>query len=129
VPIDRYASESVELLKDIDARWTALRQIRRSGCSVSGTSPLASVLNAPDADIHAIDVSFRALQDHSERDHLNQLPTSFVLPAGEVDRLRAAAATIVFGSQELREVLREEGARILDDPGPARPAAPPTRQP
>jgi len=121
VPIDRYASESVELLKDIDARWTALRQIRRSGCSGSGASPLAQVLNAPDADIHAIDVSFRALKDPSERDHLNQLPTSFVLPADEVDRLRAAAATIVFGSEDLREVLREEGAHIVDDPGPARP--------
>jgi NTE family protein len=26
VPVDRYANESVELLRDIDARWTAFRQ-------------------------------------------------------------------------------------------------------
>ena len=30
VPIDRYSGEMVEQLKDIDARWTTLRRIRRS---------------------------------------------------------------------------------------------------
>jgi NTE family protein len=38
-----------------------------------------------------VDVSFKALQDKSERDYLNQLPTSFHLPDEAVDRLRAAA--------------------------------------
>jgi NTE family protein len=30
VPVDRYANESIELLKDIDARWTASRAVRDS---------------------------------------------------------------------------------------------------
>jgi hypothetical protein len=33
--------------------------------------------------------------DKAERDYLNQQPTSFVLPAEAVDRLRAAAGTII----------------------------------
>ncbi len=108
VPIDRYASESVELLKDIDARWAALREIRDSAAFARNKDPkLSNVANAPDADIYTIDVSFHALKDTRERDFLNQLPTSFVLPDEAVDRLRAAAATILLDSPDLRELMKE----------------------
>jgi NTE family protein len=106
VPVDRYANESVELLKDIDARWTALREIRDAmSASKDKDSKLSYVLNAPDADIYPIEVSFEALQDKTERDYVNQLPTSFHLSAEEVDRLRADAATIVHDSPVLKEAL------------------------
>lgn len=52
--------------------------------------------------IHTIEVSFEALKDKSERDFLNQLPTSLVLSDDAVDRLRAAAARIVLDSPDLR---------------------------
>src|SRR4029077_3347233 len=53
VPIERYANESVELLRDIDARWTALRTIRDSASFAKSKDPVLNyVLNAPDADIH-----------------------------------------------------------------------------
>ena len=107
VPIDRYASESIELLKDIDARWTALREIRDSKAFARTKDPrLANVINAPDADIYTIDVSFQALPDMRERDFLNQLPTSLALSDEAVDRLRAAAATILLDSPDLRELLK-----------------------
>jgi len=34
--------------------------------------PMTEILNAPNADIYVIDVSFKALQDTSERDYLNR---------------------------------------------------------
>jgi NTE family protein len=74
------------------------------------------VVNAPQADIYVIEVSFEALKDKSERDYLNQLPTSFVLSDEEVDRLRAAAATIILHSPDFQQVLKDEGARILGRP-------------
>ena len=55
---------------------------------------VAAAVRVPDAEIYAIGVSFSALKDTAEFDYLNQLPTSFVLPAEAVDRLRAAAGTI-----------------------------------
>lgn len=123
VPIDRYASESVELLKDIDARWTALREIRASASfAKSSGSHLTYVANAPDADIHAIEVSFDALKDARERDHLNQLPTSFHLADEDVDRLRRAAASVIFESPDLRNVLNEEHAAIEPDGAPSQNA-------
>jgi NTE family protein len=94
VPIDRYANESVELLKDVDARWAMLRELH--------------VGSAPDVEIYPIEVSFQAIKADAERERLNQIPTSFHLPAESIDRLRAAAASIVFASPELREALKDE---------------------
>jgi NTE family protein len=70
-------------------------------------------VNAPNADIYVIDVSFRALKNKAERDYLNQLPTSFVLPGEAVDRLRAAAASTILESPDFREMLKDAGANIV----------------
>jgi len=115
VPIDRYASESVELLRDIDARWAGLREIRDSvAFAREKDAKLAYVVNAPNADIYTIDVSFEALKDESERDFLNQLPTSFVLSEEAVDRLRAAATRLILESPDFQQVLKDAGARIVE---------------
>jgi len=104
----------VEQLKDIDARWNTLRQIRElAGLAKDKNPELAAIVNAPNADIFVIDVSFKALQDESERNYLNQLPTSFHLPDEAVDRLRAAARTLILNSPDLQQALRDEGARAV----------------
>jgi NTE family protein len=122
VPIDRYSGESVELLKDIAARWRLLRIMRDSVVFVKDAPEAARyVKNAPNADIYPIDVSFSALKDPTEREYLNQLPTTFVLPDEAVDRLRAAAAKILLESPELKRLERDTGARIV-----ARPPGVPT---
>jgi len=128
LPVDRYANESVELLKDIDARWTALREMRDSVAFAKDKDPkLANVINAPNADIHVIEVLFQALKDKAERDYLNQLPTSFVLSDEAVDRLRAAAATIILDSPDFQKMLKDAGARIVNRPATETIAAPPTK--
>jgi len=115
VPIDRYATESVELLRDIDARWTALREIRAHALP-EGAGRLRYIENAPDADIHAIEVSFQMIKDAKLRHALNELPTTFHLPDEAIDQLRAAAATILLESPELKEVLQEEAAVVVEAP-------------
>ena len=70
----------------------------------------------PNAEIYAIDVSFAALKDKAELDYLNQQPTSFVLPPEAVDRLRAAAGTIIMDSPEFKRLLKDVGARIVVNP-------------
>jgi NTE family protein len=117
VPIDRYSGEMVEQLKDIDARWRTLRQIRESGAVTKDNGPpMAEILNAPNADIYVVDVSFKALQDKSERDYLNQLPTSFTLPNEAVDRLLAAARTLILNSPDLHQALRDEWHSVAEQP-------------
>lgn len=117
VPIDRYSFESVELLKDIVARWQTLRRIRDSVALSADKDPgLIEVVNAPDIDLYAIDVSFQALKDRAEADYLNNLRTSFVLPDTAVDRLRAAAGAIILASPEFQRLLKDTGARVVTEP-------------
>ena len=122
VPVDRYANESIELLRDIDARWTAQRAIRDSAAFDKKKDPaVAWVANAVNADIYAIEVSFRALSDQRERDYLNQLPTSFALPADAVDRLRAAAKKIILSSPDFQQMLAASERVAVDNaPGASR---------
>jgi NTE family protein len=129
VPIDHYSYEAVELLKDIAARWEKERRVRDlADCSVNKDSKVCAAVRPPEAAVYAIDVSFAALPDKAERDYLNQQPTSFVLPDEAVDRLRAAAGTIIQASPEVQRLLKDTGAKIVPIPANAAPAASPATQ-
>jgi NTE family protein len=116
-PIDQYSYESTEMLKDTAARWRTMRLIRDSAALAANTDPaVAAALRVPNAEIYAVDVSFSALKDKAERDYLNQQPTSFVLPAEAVDRLRAAAGAIIMASPEFKRFVQEAGATLIVGP-------------
>ena len=125
VPIDRYSYETVELLRDIIARWDLMRRIRDSAAFDASKDPsLSGLVSAPAAKLYAIDVSFPQLKDQKEMAYLNDLPTSFVLPPEAVDRLRAAAGRILIESPDFQRLLQDIGARIVE-PMPAGAQAPP----
>ncbi len=117
VPIDHYSYEAVELLKDISARWQEARRLRDlARCSTTKDLPVCAAIRVPDAEIYAIDVSFAALKDQAEREYLNSQPTSFNLPDEAVDRLRAAAGTIMRASPEFQRLLKDAGGKIVVEP-------------
>ena len=123
-PIDAFSFESTELLRDTAHRWQSLRTIRESRAYEDVNDPaVKAALRVPQAEIYAIDVSFSRLKDKAERDYLNQQPTSFVLPPEAVDRLRAAAVTIMKSSPEFQRLLKDVGAKVVSEPpateGPA----------
>ncbi len=114
VPIDRYSYETVELLRDMIARWDAMRRIRLSGAlDISKDPGLSPLMSAPTARLYAIDVSLAQLKDKDELGYLNELPTSFVLPPEAVDRLRAAAGTILLQSRDFQRLMKDIGATVL----------------
>ncbi len=117
VPIDHYSYEAVEQLKDIAARWQTARELRNlAGCSTNKDTPVCTAIHVPLAEVYAIDVSFASLPDPKERVYLNEQPTSFVLPAEAVDRLRAAAGTIIMASPEFQRLLKDFGAKVVSSP-------------
>ncbi len=125
-PIDAFSYEAVELLRDTAARWQNLRRIRNSAVFAANKDPeVAAALRVPAAEIFAIDVSFPALKDKAELDYLNQQPTTFVLPAEAVDRLRAAAGTIIMDSPEFKRLLKDVGVRVVAEPARGAPAGAP----
>ncbi len=116
-PIDAFSFEAVELLRDTAKQWQTARLIRNSAAMAANKDPaVAAALRLPNAEIYAIDVSFAALKDKAEREYLNQLPTSFVLPPEAVDRLRAAAGTLIMDSPEFKRLLKDVGARLVAEP-------------
>ncbi|WP_230626040.1 patatin-like phospholipase family protein [Cupriavidus necator] len=121
VPIDHYSYEATELLKDTQSHWQSMRRVRQSSAfSANKDATVASALRTPDVTIYAIDVSFAQLADKAEQDYLNELPTSFALPADAVDRLRAAAGKIIMVSPDFQRLLEDVGARIVAEPERAR---------
>ena len=117
-PIDRYSYDTVETLRDIQARWASLRQVRDAIKPYPELSAkLGAVMRAPEINIRVVDVSFSALPDKSERDYLNTLPTSFVLDDEAVDRLRVAAKDAILASPEIKRLI-DNGALRMVGPGP-----------
>jgi NTE family protein len=117
-PIDRYSYDTVETLRDIQARWAALREVRDAIKPYPALGEkLQAVMRAPDITIRVIDVSFDALPDKAERAYLNTLPTSFVLDAEAVDRLRVAARNAILASPEVTRLI-DNGALRMVGPGP-----------
>ncbi|WP_300455413.1 hypothetical protein [Accumulibacter sp.] len=66
----------------------------------------------PNAGIYAIDVSCAALDDKDEPAYVNEQATPFVLPDEALDRLRAAAGTIIMASPEFQRLRKDVDARI-----------------
>ena len=117
-PIDRYSYDTVETLKDIQARWAMLRQARdliKPYPELAAKLPF--VMNAPNINIHVIEVSFEVLPDKAEKEYLNTLPTSFVLDDEAVDRLRLAAKEAIFASPEIKRLINNGQLRMVG-PGP-----------
>ncbi len=117
-PIDRYSYDTVETLRDIQARWASLREVRDAIKSYPALDDkLQTVMRAPDITIRVVEVSFGVLPDKAERDYLNTLPTSFVLDNEAVDRLRVAAKNAILASPEVKRLM-SNGALRMVGPGP-----------
>lgn len=126
VPIDHFSSAAVEQLRDTMARWQNMRRIRDSAAFAGNEDPVvAQLVNVPNVDLYAIDVSFSALKDKAEFDYLNGLPTSLALRPEAVERLRAAAGTIISASPEFKRMLKDAGLRLVTEPPNAEDAASP----
>jgi NTE family protein len=63
----------------------------------------------PKLSLHLMDISFDAIADPAEREHFMNMPTSFVLPPEDVDRLREVGGRLLRESEEYQALLRDLG--------------------
>ena len=111
VPIARYSFESVESMKDRQAILSVRRELQIARARLAGATEAeaeASV-SVPKLSLTTLDVSFDAILDPEERAYFMRLPTSFVLPAEDVDRLREVAGRLMRDSPTFQSVVREFG--------------------
>ena len=107
LPIDHFSSDSVELLKDIAQRWANQRRLEVAEKRLAGMTKAQAEAAVPALSFDAIDVSFDALTDPTERRYFMDLPTSFTLPAEAVDRLRAVGGRLLRESRSFQALLRQ----------------------
>jgi NTE family protein len=110
IPVDRYAFETKELLRANLEQWAA--EIRANRQKVDGSG------EGPGIDFYLVDVDFEALQDATEREYLQRLPTRLSLPPEAVDRVRKSARTLLKAdtdfSRLLRDIAEEQSEKPLD---------------
>jgi NTE family protein len=102
IPLDRYAFDTMDLLRRNMKGWERSITTRRCGNTVNDSS-------SPDRNCSArtylIEVNLERTPDESERKHLLSLPTSFYLDSKDVDRLKAAARELLSTSAEFQRLV------------------------
>jgi len=111
VPIDRYSFETIETMKDRQEIYSWRRELLIARARLAGATEAQAEASVPlpKLSVHTLDVSFDAIRDPKERAYFMNLPTSFVLPAEDVDRLREVAGRLMRESQDFQSVVREFG--------------------
>ena len=95
VPIDRYSLETIDALEDLVRQW----KLKRS----AGTGPD----RLQQIDFELVYVGFEEVEDATEREYLQNLPTTLSLPATAVDSLRTSAGRLLRESPVFQRVVKE----------------------
>ena len=106
-PIDHFSADSIELLKDIAQRWANRRKLDVAEKRLGGMTRAQAEAVVPAISFDAIDVSFDAITDLTERRYFMDLPTSLVLAPDAVDKLRAVGGRLLRESSGFQKLLRD----------------------
>ena len=109
VPIERYSFETVETMKDREEIWKWRRDLLVAQARLAGATEAQAESKVPKVVIETIDISFDAIADKQEREYFMDLPTTFVLPAEGVTRLRDVAGRLLRQSKDYEWLVREFG--------------------
>lgn len=111
VPIDRYSFETIETMKDLAQIWTWRRELLVAQARLAGATEAEALARYPKVKLDVMAVSFDAIPDPKDRSFFMNLPTSFVLPPEDVDRLRDVAGQLLRNSSDYQSVVRDIGVK------------------
>ena len=109
VPIDRFSFETIETMKDMAEIWSWRRRLLVAQARFAGIPEAQAEASVPKVTLDVVDISFDAIPDPEERTNLMNLPTTFVLPAEDINRLRAAAGRLMRQSAEFQSIVGKMG--------------------
>jgi NTE family protein len=117
VPIDRYSFETIELMKDKEEIYGWRRDIQILQARLGGASAAEAEARVPlpKLTLHLMDIGFDAIKEPAEREHFFSMPTTFVLPAADVDRLREIAGRLLRQSEDYQSLLRDMGGFLAKE--------------
>lgn len=114
VPIDRYSFETVETMKDRAEIMIWRRELLVAQARLAGASEAEAEKRVPKVSLEVVDVSFDAIKDAKARAYFMNLPTSFVLPPEDVDRLREVAGQLLRQSADYQAVVKAFGRPVSE---------------
>ena len=109
MPIDRYSFETIQTIADRAELWKKGHDLQVARARLAGATEADAEASALSISFYVADISFDAISDPKERAYFMNLPTSFVLPPEDIDRLRDVAGRLLRQSVEYGTVLRELG--------------------
>jgi NTE family protein len=112
LPIDRYSFETIETMKDRAEIEKWRRELLVAQARLAGATEAQAQASVPKIDLRVLDVSFDAIPDPKERAYFMNLPTSFVLPAEDVDKLREIASQLLRQSTEYESLVQDLGGTL-----------------
>jgi NTE family protein len=98
IPINRYSTDTLQLLDQAIQRWRLQLRHRPEG--------IPSVFT-PDADIYFLNASLTELTDPEEEARLMNIPTNLRLTDDEVDQLLLAGARLLRNNSEFQRLMRD----------------------
>jgi NTE family protein len=118
VPIDRYSFETIETMKDRQEIYGWRREILVLRARLAGATEAQAEASVPlpRLTLHTLDVSFENIEDPAEREKFMNMPTSFVLPPEDVDKLRETAGRLLRQSEDFQSLLRVLGGPAHSHP-------------
>jgi NTE family protein len=112
VPIDRFSFETVETMKDRAEIMSWRRELLVAKARLAGATEAQAEKSVPKISLQVIDVSFDAINEPKERTYFMNLPTSFVLPAEDIDRLRDVAGELLRQSADYQAIVKHFGKAV-----------------
>jgi NTE family protein len=109
VPIDRYSFETIETMKDMAEIWKWRRDLKVAQARLAGVPEAEAEASVPEINLEVVDISFDAIPDPEERTDFMNLPTSFTLPAEDIDRLREVAGELMRQSVDYASIVHSFG--------------------
>ncbi len=98
IPINRYSTDTFELMDQVIQQWRLQLQRRPEG---------APSIFTPDADIYFINASLTEITDPEEETRLMNIATNLALTNDEVDQLLLAGSRLLRNSPEFQRLIRD----------------------
>ena len=89
--------------------WKWRRQLLVAEKRIAGATETQAEASVPKVTLDVIDISFDAIPDPAERAYFMNLPTSFVLPVEDIDRLVEVAGQLMRQSAEYESIVHDMG--------------------
>jgi predicted acylesterase/phospholipase RssA len=110
VPMDNYSFDTIELMKQSLQQWEKDIQTRQDCEDVLKKKCPDAALpggDLPQVRFYPVVIGFDAIENKEEREFFKNLPTTFKLSAGSVDRLRAVGARLLTTSSDYQRLLKD----------------------